>query len=288
MVEGNGVRVKRKWVLLSLIIILFLFMFYIAFKSLYLSAYLVNTDKTELSWLTTALRNLNLISGEATYVVNPKQVMYLLSFMIVIFVAYTLFTLFLDTWFRVDESNEQAEPVLFDRNFYKKDNAILSEELNKTNNLVIAIDDVSLFLNSDLLKICSESHFILLSDDIIERFQHATEIVKSPEMKERYEEILHALLDNPEVRGKVIYYHGSEKVINQYYLDQTYPPDKFLAACISAAHDDGFSIKVVSRNEAIVYKAKQLGFSTFKLSSLLDEHKEVNVWKTEEEHGIVH
>lgn len=263
-------------------------MFYIAFKTLYLSAYLVNKQTNDISWITQVLRNLNLISKDANYVVNPEQVFYLLIFMMIIFVTYTLFTLFLDAWFSSDESTQEQEPLLFDRNFYKHDNALLTKELNKTNNLVIAIDDVSLFLNIDLLSICSESHFILLSDDIIERFQHAIEIVKSPEMKARYEEILSELVDNPEIRGKIIYYQGSEKVINQYFLDQTYPPDKFLAACISAAKDDGFTIKVVSRNEAIVYKAKQLGFSTFKLSSVLDENKEVNVWKTEENHGIVH
>lgn len=280
--------VKRKWVLLSLTIILFLFMFYIAFKILYLEAYIPASEITHLSWLTELLRDVKLISADAAFVANPAFVNYMLILLATVFLAYTLFSLCLEEWFKASEDEEQEHVKLFDRHFYDHDNAIIDKELEETQNLVIAIDDVSLFLNVDLLEICSKRHFILLCDDIVERFQHAIELVKSDEMRERYEQIISLLTENTAIRSKVIYYRGSDEVVREYYLDKSYAVDKFLASCITAAKEDQFNIKVISRNEAIIYKSKQLGFLTYRLTSMLDNQKEVNVWETEENRGIVH
>jgi|GEM_PF-4807287 len=286
--KGMASIVKRKWVMLSLTIILFLFMFYVAYKLLYLQPYLANNEVTETSWLTEALRNLNLISSEASYIANPKMVDYIILLSVTVFLAYASFSLLMEAWFAPAKTEINEASVLFNQNLYKHDNALLIKELEDTQNLVIAIDDVSLFLNIDLLEICSKRHFILLCDDVIERYQHATEVVKSTMMRERYEQILYQLTENTDIRAKIIYYSGSDEVVRQYYLDKSYAADKFLASCISAAKEEHFNIKVVSRNEAIIYKSKQLGFSTFQLSSLIEENKEVNVWETEENRGIVH
>lgn len=266
-------------------------MFYITFKLLYLEAYIPVTETTERSWLTEALQNLNLISNQATHIANPIMVNYILLLVVAVFLTYTVFTLLIDEWFAIKPNKtptQHTHTVLFDRTFYVQDNALLDKELQQKQNIVVAIDDVSLFLNVDLLEICSKNHFVLLCDDILERFQHAMEIVKSSEMRERYEEIITQLTENLNVRSKVIYYKCSDDIARQYYLDQSYAVDKFLASCISAAKDDALTIKIVSRNDAIISKAKQLGFSTFKLSSMIDESKEVNVWETEENRGIVH
>lgn len=280
--------VKRKWVLLTITIILFLFMFYEAFRLLYLKAYIPADDVTP-SWLTTILRQIGLISEQAAFMANPEMVNHILILLVSIFLSYAVFTLFLDAWFSIEEKEKHNEPFLFSGKLYKKDNAILAKELEQAENLVIAIDDVTLFLNTELLQLCSKRHFILLCDDVVERYQQAIELVKSNIMRQRYEDLLFQLTENTDIRAKILFYRGSNAVIRDYYLDQSYTADKFLASCITAAEEENFKIKVVSRNEAIINKSKQLGFLTYQLTSLIDEEaKEVNVWETEENRGIVH
>src|SRR5690606_26450795 len=138
-------------------------------------------------------------------------------------------------WFSLEEKEKNDEPFLFSGKLYKKDNAILAKELEQAENLVIAIDDVTLFLNTELLQLCSKRHFILLCDDVVERYQQAIDLVKSNIMRQRYEDLLFQLTENTDIRAKIIFYKGSNSVIRDYYLDQSYTADKFLASCITAA-----------------------------------------------------